>query len=90
MENLLGDALISASYICMLPPFNRESRYIGSLPLSSKYLYIYVMRTYTYYIRRSYAMYAVFQGNLEKFHRRTDERRWNSMLGDKEDCEIYG
>ena len=25
-ENLLGDALISASYICMLPPFNKISR----------------------------------------------------------------
>ena len=26
-ENLLGDALISASLICILPPFNKSSRY---------------------------------------------------------------
>ena len=26
-ENLLGDALVSAAYICILPPFNKTSRW---------------------------------------------------------------
>ena len=65
-ENLLGDALVSAAYICILPPFNKTSRWdIIKLHYAIE---LYVQ----YFLHRSlcgvqYFMLS-FQGVLAKLH----------------------